>query len=166
MKGDSMKKLTSLIFLSMVLFIAGCAGQGPDGKMQTTLGNGVFDPVEQAALDVAVGGAFMARPELIPLSYEVAKDLLLIIPSDDTATVQPTLIDSLIKDQLVKRGVDPLLQESFMDLVTLVKANIVQVVGVLPDNSPQRRVILRQVIERIKVDAGRRMGIIDEKNGV
>ena len=150
-----MKKLLLLLFLIVTLFGCGCK----DGK--TTIGDGKVDMVEASTIRVAVGLAFAAKPNTVVPAYAISTALLQMTESD-TEKVSPIFIEQALNSEIGKLNLDPLTVQSVNDLIVLIRAQIIDQIGV--NNDVQAKVIvIRQVIQIVHDSAGARLGVTQIK---
>jgi hypothetical protein len=143
----AMKRMIVLLLLWAVTLTA-CG--------QSTIGNGQVDPVEEAALQVAVGAALSAYPQAAGPAYRVSYGLLLVLDADSKAT--PALLDAALAAETSRLHLDRQTAASFAELVQLIRAQVVATLQreqVQPDN---RVVVLRQLIEIVNRAAKARIG--------
>lgn len=158
-----MKRFTSLfvlLFTGFCLFqLAACGSTGSTGSTgQSTLGNGKVDPTEAAALRVAVGLAFTARPDTIAPSYAVSTAILAGLDVAGGQAVPLSAIDGLIGQETAKLKLDPLTQQSFNDLILLVKAKVLEQLSTNTDVAA-RMVVVRDLVTIVQQTAAARLGM-------
>ena len=144
--------------LFLVLLLIGlCFGLGACGSQtSTTLGNGKVDPTEAAALRVAVGLAFTARPTAVAPAYAVSTAILAGLA--DGQAVPLDAIDGAIAQETAKLKLDPATLQSFNDLILLAKAEITQKLSTDTD-ATARQVVVRDVVTIVQQTAAARLGM-------
>lgn len=150
-----MSKFLVAVMLSFAVMLNACAG----GK--TTLGNGKVDLVEAATIQVAVGLAFSAKPQTIVPAYAVSTALLKIM-SNDTEKVIPSMLKSIVGDEIGKLKLDQLTTLAMIDLINLIETEIKSKLDLQTEDS-NKMIIIKQVIQIIHDSAETRMGIITTK---
>lgn len=146
-----MKKTPRTMILTLLalatLILAACES--------STIGNGQVDPIEEAALRMAVGVAISHHPEAALPAYRVADGLLLVLDPARQATAGE--LDTAIAAELQRLDLDPASLASFMELSYLVR---VQVIATLKQEqiAPDKRVIiLCQLVEVVRQAASARL---------
>jgi len=150
-----MKKLikieTVFLTLALLLMLVGCNGAGTNGS----IGDGQVDAVETAVIRLAVGAAMTAKPETVAPAYAVSKAVLTIMDAENP--VMLTILEAAVDKEIKKLDLTVYEKQSVMDLVNLVKANIVDRVGGLV---PERKfVVVRAVIEIVHDSAKARLNL-------
>jgi hypothetical protein len=146
-----MLALVMAVFLGISM--VGCSGKstGP-----ITL-DGQIDVVEASIIQVAVGVAMAARPEIVRPVYDVSGKLL----DHTTATATtPALLKVVLGKEIDKLNLDPLTKQSIYDLVGLIEAQIIKELG--DYNINDKLVLVRQVIVIVHHTAKARIDYIDQ----
>ena len=131
-----MKKIIALL---MMILMTGCATVDIDGTV---------DPTETAMIRVAVGMAMTAEPDTVLPAYAVSTALLAIM--DGTEVTSLDTLDQAVDAEINDLALTTAERASFMELVTLVKARIIQQLN-LPDlDAAQKLVIVRNVIQIVR----------------
>lgn len=128
-----------VIALCSILFLSAC-----NPNKSSSIGDGKVDIVEAAVIQVAVGAAMSAKPELIAPSYAVSTALLTML--DASTTTSPSMLETVLGKEIDKLNLDPLTHQSVRDLVTLIKAKIVQELN-LTDAPNTKMVVLKQIVQ-------------------
>jgi hypothetical protein len=143
-----MKKfLVAIAILSML--ISGCAGDGTG-----TVGNGKIDAVEAATIQLAVGVIMNAHPEVVPIANIVSTELLEFIDGDSSTTV--SMVDAFLVKKVDNLNLDVYAKASFMELVTLVKAEIANRIGKV-EYTGKEMVIVSDFLKIVQSAARQRM---------
>lgn len=143
-----MKSILITLFCS-VLFLSAC---NPNGG--SSIGDGKVDIVEAAVIQVAVGAAMSAKPELIAPSYAVSTALLTML--DASTITSPSMLETVLGKEIDKLNLDPLTRQSVLDLVALIKAKIVQELN-LTDAPNTKMIVLKQIVQIVHDTAAARI---------
>ena len=138
-----------VIALCSVLFLSAC---NPNGG--SSIGDGKVDIVEAAVIQVAVGAAMSAKPELIAPSYAVSTALLTML--DASTITSPSMLETVLGKEIDKLNLDPLTRQSVRDLVALIKAKIVQELN-LTDAPNTKMIVLKQIVQIVHDTAAARI---------
>ena len=151
-----MKRFHIIFTLLLIVFFAiGLTACKEEGS--STLGNGRVDPGEAAALRVAVGLAFTARPDTVAPAYAVSTAVLAVL-GDGSTPVPLDSIDGLIGKETAKLKLAPATLQSFNDLILLVKAQVTQQLGTNADIK-NTLVVVHDVVQVVQQTAAARLGI-------
>ena len=151
-----MKRFHIIFTLLLIVFFAiGLTACKEEGS--STLGNGRVDPGEAAALRVAVGLAFTARPDTVAPAYAVSTAVLAVL-GDGSTPVPLDSIDGLIGKETAKLKLAPATLQSFNDLILLAKAEITQKLSTDTD-ATARQVVVRDVVTIVQQTAAARLGM-------
>lgn len=146
-------KFTKLIIVLLVVCSScSCA-------TTSTVGNGKVDPVEAATIQLAVGLALMSKPEAIIPAYGVSTALLAIM-SDNITTVTVQLVEQSVAKEVAKLKLDPLTQQSFNDLIVLVKAEIITTIDTNNIQGSDKLVVIREIIQIVHDSAEVRLKVV------
>lgn len=121
----------------------------------STIGNGQVDPIEEAALRMAVGVALDHHPEAALPAYRVADGLLLVLDPERQATAGE--LDTALAAELQRLDLDPAALASFLALAALIRLQVIATLKqeqIAPD---KRVVILRQLVEVVRQTAASRL---------
>lgn len=121
----------------------------------STIGNGQVDPIEEAALRMAVGVALDHHPEAALPAYLVADGLLLVLDPERQATAGE--LDTALAAELQRLDLDPAALASFLALAALIRLQVIATLKqeqIAPD---KRVVILRQLVEVVRQTAASRL---------
>jgi len=147
------KKVIKLVSgLLVVCLLCSCA-------TTSTVGNGKVDPVEAATIQLAVGVALMSKPEAIIPAYGVSTALLAIM-SDNVTTVTIKLVEQSVAKEVAKLKLDPLTQQSFNDLIVLVKAEIITTIDTNNIQGSDKLVVIREIIQIVHDSAEVRLKVV------
>lgn len=146
-----LKQFAPFLAIGLLLSLAACFGS----KGGSTLGNGQVDAVEAATLRVAVGLAMTARPDTVAPAHAVATALLAVL-ADDSQPVPALAIEQTIIAKLGELDLDPASQQSFNDLMLLIKARIMEQLAIATQGS-NRIVVVRDIIEIVRETATARL---------
>ena len=139
-----------VIALCSVLFLSAC---NPNGG--SSIGDGKVDIVEAAVIQVAVGAAMSAKPELIAPSYAVSTALLTFI--DTSAVTSPSMLEPVLDKEIDKLNLDPLTRQSARDLVALIKAQIMQQLNVQGPPPSTKMLVVKQIVQIVHDTAAARI---------
>ena len=112
--------------------------------------NGTLDPVETATIRVAVGLAMTAEPKTIVPAYAVSTALLAILDGTEITTLG--VLCPAVDEEIDKLNLTDAERASFMELVELVKASIIQQLD-LPDMDVAQKIVIIKGIVQIVRDA-------------
>lgn len=131
-----MKKIIALL---MMILMTGCATVDIDGQV---------DPTETAMIRVAVGMAMTAEPDTVLPAYAVSTALLAIM--DGTEITSFDTLDKAVDKEINDLALTTAERASFMELVTLVKARIIQQLNLPGLDATQQLVIVKNVIQIVR----------------
>lgn len=157
-----MKKGIGLLFLSAIMFLTLTASSCSNGTGigGTSIGDGKVDAVEAAELRVAVGLSFNARPDLIAPSYAVSTAILTGMMLTDKSISTIPQIDEIIAKETAKLKLDPLTQQSFNDLIALIKVKVVEQMGTVKIPDSNKMVVIHDIVFIIQQTSAARLGIV------
>lgn len=142
-----MKKLISLVVL--LFLMAGCAGS------QSNIGDGKFDPKEQAYFKLAVGVAMTARPETAPAVYVISEAVLKVIEPRNVSSNE--VLEGVIDYEVEKLKLTPGAKLVLLDLVNLLKVEMFSVLDTENINIDDRLVVVKQMLQIINESARARI---------
>jgi len=140
---------TVFLTLALLLMLVGCNGAGTN----SSIGDGQVDAVETAMIRLAVGAAMTAKPETVVPAYAVSKALLIVMDTDNP--VKLAILNMVIQDKIKDLNLTPYEEQSVMDLVSLVRAKLVDMVGGLDPGA--RIVVVKAVVQIVHDAAGARL---------
>lgn len=146
-----LKQFAPFLAIGLLLSLAACFGS----KGSSTLGNGQVDAVEAATLRVAVGLAMTARPDTVAPAHAVGTALLAVL-ADDSQPVPTSAIEQTIIAKMVELNLDPASQQSFNDLILLIKAKIIEQLAMATQGT-NRIVVVRDIIKIVRETATARL---------
>lgn len=145
-----------LVLVSFVCLAIGCVSCSVnDGKMSTTIGDGVFDAREQAYFRVLVGAALTSYPNTPAPVYAATGAMLAVL--DASSAGDNTALMELINVECAKIKIKPALQPSFDDLMALLQADMFSVLDGNAIPTDKRLEIVKQMLEIINQSAKARM---------
>ena len=147
--------LLALVLLIHIVFLFGCSGKAN----QPTLGDGQIDQVESAALQVAVGLAFTARPDTIAPAYAVSTALLATLDQANAETALASAIDKAMEAKMAELNLDALTRQSVLDLAALIKAKTMEQIGGSDLIPSEKKVVIHDVLAIVQQAAATRMGV-------
>ena len=139
-----------VIALCSVLLLSAC---NPNGG--TTIGDGKVDMVEAAVIQIAVGAAMTAKPELIAPSYAVSTALLTLI--DTNVVTSPSMLEPVLDKEIDKLNLDPLTRQSARDLIALIKAQIMQQLNIEGPPPSTKMLVVKQIVQIVHDTAAARI---------
>jgi len=140
--------LLAILILACLALVACC-------QDSSTIGNGKVDPIEEAALQLAVGSAMTAYPQATAPAYLVSTALLELIATDQEATADQ--LDQVVAVQVDKLDLDQPTRASFLDLVRLIRLKIAQTLASENITDDKLVVVIRQLLEIVQRTAKARM---------
>jgi hypothetical protein len=157
-KEIDMKSRLGIILAMLMALIAltfsACA------PTDSTLGDGVIDPVEAAFIQVAVGASMSALPETIKPSFTVTKALIEARDTSLIEIVEVKFIDILLAAEIAKLDLDPLTAQSCNDLLVLIKARLKQQFTDVGISEDSRLVMVWQVVDIVHNTAQARLAMV------
>lgn len=142
-----MKKF--LAAFAVVMSLYGCTADGT-----STIGDGKIDAVEAATIQFAVGVIMNAHPDIVPIANIVSTELLAFVDGDSSTTV--SLVDEFLAKKIDDMKMDVYTKASFMELVTLVKAEIANRIGTV-EYTGKEMVIVSDFLKIVQSAARQRM---------
>lgn len=156
-----MKKIFYSMMVIFALVMVGCQfgcekGTGIGG---TTVGDGKVDAVEAAELRVIIGLTLGAKPAAIAPAYAVSTALLITLNNVTTQNVVAGVVDQVIAAEVKKLKLDPVTEQSFNDLVYLIRVRIEAKykISALPES--QRLVVVKDIVQIVHDASASRLGI-------
>lgn len=144
-----MMKFLSVLLLVIAISFLGCQTTGTDSG----IGDGKVDAVETAVIRLAVGGAMTSMPETVVPAYAVSKALLVAMDGDNP--IKLSLLSKAVEKKVDGLDLTVYEKQSVMDLVELVKAQIMDRIGGL--DAGDRIVVVKAVIQIVHDAAGARL---------
>lgn len=128
----------------LMLALFGCSGS-------VTIGDGRLDAIESSVIQVAVGAAMSARPELIAPAYAVSTALLGILDGREMTPL--ATLELSVTQQLNQLELTDLERQSAMDLLILIKARILAELG--PSADDNQKILVVKTVARIVNESAR-----------
>ena len=110
--------------------------------------NGMLDPVETATIRVAVGLAMTAEPRTVVPAYAVSTALLAILDGTETTTLGA--LCPAVDKEIDKLNLTDAERASFIELVELVKARILQQLGSTNMDVAQKIVLIKGIVQIVR----------------
>jgi len=102
-----------------------------------------------------VGLAMTARPDTVAPAHAVGTALLAVL-ADDSQPVPTSAIEQTIIAKMVELNLDPASQQSFNDLILLIKAKIIEQLAMATQGT-NRIVVVRDIIKIVRETATARL---------
>jgi uncharacterized protein YceK len=127
------------VLMLIIVLLAGCSTVTLDGDI---------DPVESAAIRVAVGLAMSASPQTVLPAYAVSTALLAILEGSETAPLDT--FDAAINAEADKLELTDMERASFDELIKLVRAETMRRLNLPEIDTEQKLVIVKTVIQIVR----------------
>ena len=132
-----------LIIPLLLLLLSACSNSKPN-----TIGNGVFDPIEEATLRLSISLAFDSYPVAVEPAYIVSSVLLSKLNDTemDDAVLLNT-VDAVVKDKTKELNLKNSDKAAFNLLIIIVKEKIKELINVEKIPESQRVVVIKDLIK-------------------
>ena len=139
--------MKKFVLMLMIVLMAGCS---------TVATNGDLDPVEYAAIRVAVGLTMSAEPQTVLPAYAVSTALLAILEGSETTPLDA--FDAAINAEADKLDLTKMERASFDELISLVKAETMRRLNLPEIDAEQKLIIIKTVVQIVREAAYARIG--------